>query len=113
VKVAAHLESIRLFDPGDPDVSKMTAAVSARRLTVVVRPGEANGTKSSRIHGEAEMYFNINHQNAYDRITDMHRRAQQDTLARQADQGRRSHKRPSGWHVLRLPIIVVRRALTA
>ena len=59
------------------------------------------------------MYSNIYHQNAQDRIADMHRRAQQDTLARQADQGRRSHKRPSGWHVLRLPIIVVRRALTA
>jgi hypothetical protein len=79
----------------------------------MVRPGEANGTKSSCIYGEAEMYSNINHQNAYDRIADMHRRAQQDTLARQADQGRRSHKRPSGWHVLRLPLIAVRRALTA
>jgi hypothetical protein len=91
----------------------MTAAVSAGRLTVVVRPGEANGTKSSRIHGEAEMYSNINHQNAYDRIADMHRQAQQDALARDARQGRQSHKRSSGWHMFRLPIIAARRARTA
>ena len=60
-----------------------------------------------------EMYSTINHQIARDRVADLHRRAQHDALARAADQGRRPHKRPSGRHVLRLPIIVVRRALTA
>ena len=46
----------------------------------------------------------------------MHRQAQQDALARQARQDRqdrRPHKRPSALHVLRLPVIVARRVLTA
>jgi hypothetical protein len=59
------------------------------------------------------MYSSFNHQIAQDRIADMHRQAQQDALARQARQGSRSHKRPSGRHVLRLPVIVARRLLTA
>jgi hypothetical protein len=59
------------------------------------------------------MYSTFNSQIAHDRIADMHRQAQQDALARQARQGRRPHKRPSAWHVLRLPVIAVRRALTA
>jgi len=57
------------------------------------------------------MYRTINHQIARDRIADLHRRAQHDALARAA-QGR-PHKRPSARHVLRLPIIAGRRALTA
>ena len=59
-----------------------------------------------------EMYATIHHQIARDRIADLHRRAQHDALASAAGQGR-PHKRLSGRHVLRLPIIVVRRALTA
>ena len=59
------------------------------------------------------MYSTINHQIARDRIADMHRQAQQDALARDARQGRQPHKRPSGWHVLRLPVIVARRLRTA
>jgi len=59
-----------------------------------------------------EMYPTINHQIARDRIADLHRQAQHDALARAARQGR-PHKRPSGRHVLRLPIIAARRALTA
>jgi hypothetical protein len=74
---------------------------------------EADSRKSSRILGEAEMYSTFNHQIAQDRIADMHRQAQQDALARQARQDRRPHKRPSAWHVLRLPVIVARRVLTA
>jgi hypothetical protein len=58
------------------------------------------------------MYRTINHQIARDRTADLHRRAQYDALARAARQDR-PHKRPSGRHVLRLPIIAVRRALTA
>jgi hypothetical protein len=58
------------------------------------------------------MYRSINHQIATDRTADLHRRAQRDALTRAARQGR-PHERPSGRHVLRLPIIVVRRALTA
>jgi hypothetical protein len=60
-----------------------------------------------------QMYATIDRQIARDRVADLHRRAQHDALARAADQGRRPHKRPSGRHVLRLPIIAVRRALTA
>jgi hypothetical protein len=59
------------------------------------------------------MYSTFNHQIAQDRIADMHRQAQQDALARQARQGSRPHKRPSAWHVLRLPVIAARRVLTA
>jgi hypothetical protein len=59
-----------------------------------------------------EMYSTIHHQIARDRMADLHRRAQHDVLARAAGQGR-PHKRPSGWRVLRLPIIAGRRALTA
>ena len=59
-----------------------------------------------------EMYSTINHQIARDRIADLHRRAQHDALASAAGQGR-PHKRLSGRHVLRLPIIAGRRALTA
>jgi hypothetical protein len=59
------------------------------------------------------MYSTINHQIAQDRIADMHRQAQRDALARHAREGRRPHKRPSGWHVLRLPVIVARRLRTA
>ena len=57
------------------------------------------------------MYRTINHQIARERIADLHRRAQHDALA-SAAQGR-PHKRPSARHVLRLPIIAGRRALTA
>jgi hypothetical protein len=77
---------------------------------------EADSRKSSRVLGEAEMYSTFNHQIAQDRIADMHRQAQQDALARQARQDRQDrqpHKRPSAWHVLRLPVIVARRVLTA
>jgi hypothetical protein len=59
-----------------------------------------------------EMYSTISRQIARDRIADLHRQGQHDALARAARQGRRPHKRPSG-HVLRLPLIAVRRALTA
>ena len=59
------------------------------------------------------MYSTFNHQIAQDRIADMHRQAQRDALAGQARPGRQPHKRPSGWRVLRLPIITARRALTA
>ena len=59
-----------------------------------------------------EMYSTINRQIARDRIADLHRQAQRDALARAAE-GRRPHERPSRRHVLRLPIIAVRRALTA
>jgi hypothetical protein len=62
------------------------------------------------------MYSTFNHQIAQDRIADMHRQAQRDVLARQArqgSQGSRPHKRPSAWHVLRLPVIAARRVLTA
>ena len=59
------------------------------------------------------MYSTINYQIAQARIADLHRQAQRDALARQARQGRRPHKHPSGRHVLRLPIIAARRALTA
>ena len=59
------------------------------------------------------MYSTFNHQIAQDRIADMHRQAQQDALARAARQGSQPHKRPSGWHLLRLPVIVARRVLTA
>jgi len=58
------------------------------------------------------MYRTINHQIARDRTADLHRRAQHDALARAARQGR-PHKLLPGRHVLRLPIIAVRRALTA
>jgi hypothetical protein len=74
---------------------------------------EADSRKSNRVLGEAEMYSTFNHQIAQDRIADMHRQAQQDALARQARQDRQPHKRPSAWHVLRLPVIVARRVLTA
>jgi hypothetical protein len=60
-----------------------------------------------------EMYSTINHQIARDRVTGLHRQAQHDALARAARQGPPSHKRPSGRHVLRFPIIAGRRALTA
>jgi len=59
------------------------------------------------------MYSTINHQIAQARIADMHRQAHQDALVRAARRGRRPHKRPSGRHVLRLPIITRRRAITA
>ena len=59
------------------------------------------------------MYSAINYQIAQARIADLHRQAQRDALAREARQGRRPHKRPSAWHVLRLPVIVARRVLTA
>ena len=60
-----------------------------------------------------EMYSTISHQIARDRIADLHRQAEHDALARAVLQDRRPHERPSGRHVLRLPIIAVRRALTA
>ena len=60
-----------------------------------------------------EMYSTINHQIARDRVADLHRQAQHDALARAARLDSRPHKRPSVRHVLRLPIIAVRRALTA
>jgi hypothetical protein len=59
------------------------------------------------------MHSTISHQIAQARIADLHRQAQRDALARETRQGRRPHKRPSGRHVLRLPIITARRALTA
>jgi hypothetical protein len=59
------------------------------------------------------MHSTINHQIMQARIADLHRQAQQDALARAARQGRRLHKHPSGRHVLRLPIIAARRALTS
>ena len=62
------------------------------------------------------MYSTFNHQIAQDRIADMHRQAQRDALARQASQASKPsqpHKRPSVWHVLRLPVIAFRRVLTA
>ena len=60
-----------------------------------------------------ETYSTINRQIARDRIAGLHRQAQHDALARAARQDRRPHQRPSGWHVLRLPVIAVRRARTA
>jgi hypothetical protein len=60
-----------------------------------------------------EMYSTINHQIARDRIADLHRQAKHDALARAARQVPQPPERPSGRHVLRLPIIAVRRALTA
>jgi hypothetical protein len=60
-----------------------------------------------------EMYSTINYQIARDQIADLHRKAQHGALARAARQGRRPHERQSGRHVLRLPVIAVRRALTA
>ena len=59
------------------------------------------------------MYSTINYQIAQARIADLHRQAQRDALAREARQGRRPHKHPSRRHVLRLPVIAARRALTA
>ena len=59
------------------------------------------------------MYSTINHQITRARIADLHRQAQRDALARAARQGRRPHKHPSARHVLRLPIIAARRAITA
>jgi hypothetical protein len=59
-----------------------------------------------------QIYATVDHQIARDRVADLHRRAQHYALARAARQGR-PHKRPSGRHALRLPIIAVRRALTA
>jgi hypothetical protein len=59
------------------------------------------------------MHSTISHQIMQARTADLHRQAQEDALARAARQGRRPHKRPSGRHVLRLPIIASRRALTS
>lgn len=59
------------------------------------------------------MHSTITHQIAQARIADLHRQAQRDALARETREGRRPHKHPSGRHILRLPIIAVRRALTA
>jgi hypothetical protein len=59
------------------------------------------------------MHSTINHQIMQARIADLHRQAQQDALARAARQGRRLHKHPARRHVLRLPIIAARRALTS
>jgi hypothetical protein len=59
------------------------------------------------------MYSTINHQIMQARITDLHRQAQQDALAPRRPPGRRPHKHPSARHVLRLPIITARRAITA
>jgi hypothetical protein len=98
---------------GNPAVSKLTATVSAGRLTTAVRRGKAGGRKVQPRHREAVMYSTINHQIAQARIADLHRQAQQDALARAARQGRRPHKHPSGRHVLRLLIIAARRALPA
>ncbi len=59
------------------------------------------------------MYSTINHQIMQARVADLHRRAQQDALARAARQGRRPPQNQSGRHVLRLPVITARRVLTA
>jgi hypothetical protein len=59
------------------------------------------------------MYSTFNHQIAQDRVADLHRQAQRDTLARAARQGRRPHQRQLGRRVSRLPVIAARRALTA
>jgi hypothetical protein len=59
------------------------------------------------------MYYTINHQIMQARVADLHRQAQQDTLARAARQGRRPPKRQSGRRVLRLPVIAPRRVFTA
>jgi len=98
---------------GNPAVSKPTVTVSAGRLTTAVRRGEAGGRKVQPRHWEAVMYSTINHQIAQARIADLHRQAQQVALARTARQGRRPHKHVPGRHLLRLPIITRRRAITA
>lgn len=59
------------------------------------------------------MHSTISYQIMQARTADLHRQAQQDALARAARQGRRPHKHPSGRHVLRLPIVASRRALTS
>jgi hypothetical protein len=59
------------------------------------------------------MYSTTNYQIMQARVADLHRQAQQDALARAARQGRRSPKREPGRRVLRLPVITLRRALTA
>lgn len=59
------------------------------------------------------MYSASSYQIAQDRIADLHCEAQHDALARAARQGRRAHKRQSGHRVPRLPVIAVRRLLTA
>ena len=59
------------------------------------------------------MYYTVNQQIIQARVADLYRQAQQDALARAARQGRRPPKRQSGPGVLRLPVITVRRVLTA
>ncbi len=54
------------------------------------------------------MYSTINHQIMQARVADLHRQAQQDTLARAARQGRRPPEHQSGRRVLRLPVITAR-----
>ena len=59
------------------------------------------------------MYYTINQQIIQARVADLHRQAQQDALARAARQGRRPSERQSGAGVLRLPVTIVRRVVTA
>lgn len=64
-------------------------------------------------HREAVVYSDINYQIMQARVADLHRQAQQDAMARAARQGRRPPKHESGRRVLRLPVVTVRRVLTA
>jgi len=98
---------------GNPAVSKPRVTVSAERLTSAVRRGEARGRKVQPRHWEAVMYSSINHQFAQARIADLHRQAPPVALARTARQGRRPRGAVPGRHLLRLPIITRRRAITA
>ena len=59
------------------------------------------------------MYSSFNHQIAQDRIADLHRQARQDAMARTARQADRPDQPRRGRRVLRLPLIAIRRALTA
>jgi hypothetical protein len=97
-------------DDRNPAVSKLTATVPAGQLTVA---GRSWRQKDQPRHWKAVMYSTINHQIMQAWIADLHRQAQQDALSRAARQGRRPHKHPSARHVLRLPIITARRAITA
>ncbi len=59
------------------------------------------------------MYSTFSYQIAQDRVADLHRQARKDALARAARQGRRPHKSPSGHRGPRLPVLAMRRLLTA
>jgi hypothetical protein len=105
----------RIWSPGrrNPGISKLTAPVSAQQLTVALRRGEAGGSKPSCVTGMPRCTPPSTTRSPKPGVADLYRQAQQDALARAARQRPPTAQAQSARHVLGLPVIAARRALTA